>query len=91
MVAPRYSAGDMVFCRGHIYNDDGVPDVEAGALVARAGARGVVVRAGAARSRQNARIYLVKFERPDKTLGPVIACLEDELTGDPSDCLPGSG
>jgi nitrogen fixation protein NifZ len=88
MVAPRYKAGDLVFSRAEIYNEGGVPDAEAGALLARAGSRGIVVRAGAARRGQG-RIYLVKFEHPDKTLGPTIGCLEDELTQDPAECHPG--
>jgi nitrogen fixation protein NifZ len=89
MVAPRYTAGDLVFSRADIYNDGGVPDAEAGAVLARAGTRGIVIRAGAAPRRGQSRIYLVKFEHQDKTLGPTIGCLEDELTQDPAECHAG--
>jgi nitrogen fixation protein NifZ len=69
-----------------IYNDGGVPDVEGGALLARAGTRGIVVRAGGAQGRQKARIYLVRFEGADQLLGPPIGCLEEELTQNPAEC-----
>jgi nitrogen fixation protein NifZ len=90
MVAPRYTVGDLVFSRMDIYNDGGVPDAEDGALLARAGTRGIVVRAAGALRRQQARIYLVKFEAPDSMLGPTVGCLEEELTHDPSECRPGA-
>jgi hypothetical protein len=87
MVAPRFKVGELIFSRVDIYNDDGsVFDVEGGALLARAGTGGIVVRAGSARDGQ--RMYLVKFEGPDKTLGPTVACLEDELTKNHSESAP---
>jgi nitrogen fixation protein NifZ len=89
MVAPRYSVGDLVFSRTDIHNDGGVPDADDGALLARAGTRGIVVRVGPTRPRQDSRIYLVKFEGADNTLGPAVGCLEDELTEDPAECRPG--
>jgi nitrogen fixation protein NifZ len=87
MVAPRYKAGDVVLTRIDIYNDGGVPDADAGVLLARAGTRAVIVRVGVARRGQ--RMYLVRFEGLDKTLGPTVGCLEDELTQDPTDCESG--
>jgi nitrogen fixation protein NifZ len=90
MVAPRYTVGDLVFSLTDIYNDGGVPDAEGGALLARAGTRGIVVRTGGAPRRHQSRVYLVKFEGPDHTLGPTVGCLEEELTQDPSECRPGA-
>jgi hypothetical protein len=84
MVAPRFRLGDLIFTRVDIFNDDGsVLDAEGGALLARAGTGGVVVRVGGARNGQ--RMYLVKFAGPDERLGPTVACLEEELTKNASD------
>ncbi len=79
-----YEVGDLVFSRTDILNDGGVPDVPESGLLARAGARGVVVRAGSAEARPELRIYLVRFEGTDQVLGPPIGCLEEELTQDES-------
>lgn len=85
MVARRYGVGDVVLSRLDIHNDGGVPDVEEGGLVARTGARGIVVRASVTRDRERRPIYLVRFEGADGILGPPVGCLEDELTSDPPD------
>jgi nitrogen fixation protein NifZ len=79
-----YEIGDLVFSRTDIHNDGGVPDVDEAALLAAAGARGVVVRAGSAQARPGLRIYLVRFEGPDQVLGPPVGCLDEELTQDES-------
>jgi nitrogen fixation protein NifZ len=75
-----YEVGELVFSRVDIYNDGGVPDVEEAGLLAAAGTRGVVVRAGSARARPELRIYLVRFEGVDQILGPPVGCLDEELT-----------
>lgn len=77
-----YEIGDMVFSRTEIHNDGGIPDVDERALLASAGARGVVVKAGSAASQPEVRIYLVRFEGADKVLGPPVGCLEEDLTQD---------
>jgi nitrogen fixation protein NifZ len=82
MSARGYEIGDLVYSRIDIHNDGGVPDVDPSALLAGAGTRGVVVRAGAAQSHPEVRIYLVRFEGPDQVLGPPVGCLDDELTQD---------
>jgi nitrogen fixation protein NifZ len=79
-----YEVGDLVFSRLDICNDGGVPDVEEHAVIAAAGTRGVVVRTGSAQARPDVRIYLVRFEGPDKLLGPPVGCLDEELTQDES-------
>jgi nitrogen fixation protein NifZ len=84
-MAARYEVGDLVLCRTDIFNDGGVPDVEHGALLARAGTRGIVVRAPTVQSRHKQSIYLVRFEGADKILGSSIACLDEELTQDPAE------
>jgi nitrogen fixation protein NifZ len=77
-----YEVGDMVFSRTDLHNDGGIPNVEEHALLAAAGARGVVVRTGSAQSRPELRIYLVRFEGADQVLGPPVGCLDDDLTQD---------
>jgi nitrogen fixation protein NifZ len=90
MVARQYEVGDVVLSRTDIYNDGGAPDVDEGALVARAGTRGIVVRIGGVHSRTNTAILLVRFEGPDQLLRPPVGCLEEELTQDPAECRDGS-
>ena len=79
---PIYEVGDIVFTRVDIFNDGGIPDLAEEALVAPAGARGVVVRHGHAQMDDQQSIYLVCFTRNDSLadLGPPVGCLEDELT-----------
>jgi nitrogen fixation protein NifZ len=86
-----YQVGDLVFSRLDIHNDGGVPDVEEQAVLAAAGTRGVVVRTGSAQARPDVRIYLVRFEGPDKLLGPPVGCLDEELTQDESAVECGAG
>jgi nitrogen fixation protein NifZ len=74
--------GDLVFARLDLHNDGGVPEVDTHALLAAAGTRGVVVRTGSVQARPELRIYIVRFEGPDKVLGPPVGCLEEELTQD---------
>jgi len=87
MVSRRYKVGDLVFSRIDIYNDGGVPDAELGALLAVAGTRGIVIRAGRERGGTKATIYIVRFEGPDQLLGPPVGCLDEELTHDADDPL----
>lgn len=89
MPARRYEIGDLVFCRTDIFNDGGVPDAEDGALLAAAGTRGVVVRSPSARARPKAKVYLIRFEGSDQILGPPVACLDEEITQDKSECRGG--
>jgi nitrogen fixation protein NifZ len=79
-----FEVGDLVFCRTDITNDGGVPDAEEGAVIARSGTRGIVVRAGSPHPRDRRRIYLVRFEGHDQVLGPPVACLDEELAATPS-------
>jgi nitrogen fixation protein NifZ len=90
MVARRYEVGDLVLSRTDIYNDGGVPDAEEGALLARAGTRGIVVRAASTRADHKAGIYLVRFEGSHQLLGPPIGCLDEELTQNPDECHGGT-
>lgn len=88
--APMYDyfRGDMVFAAVDLYNDavdeEGnsiVPEAEPGALLAPAGARGMIVNVGHPEAAPEQVIYLVSFEEgPDKELGLPFGCLPEELT-----------
>jgi len=78
----QYDIGDLVFSREAIYNDGGIPEVDAEALLAAPGARGVVVKFGHLEADKQQEIYLVRFEGSDGTLGPPVGILPDELTQD---------
>jgi nitrogen fixation protein NifZ len=83
----KFDMGEMVFAATDLYNDelaeDGsslIPEVEPNALIAAAGARGVVVNVGHVADLPQQDIYLVRFESgPEKTLGLPVGCLPEEL------------
>jgi nitrogen fixation protein NifZ len=85
----RFAMGDMVFAAQDLFNEpieetgeSGIPGVAAGALMASAGTRGVVVNVGHAEAAPKLEIYLVRFESgPDGTLAEPIGCLVEELSG----------
>lgn len=76
---PSFAPGEMVHALDAIYNDGSLPDVEEGALLAAAGTRGVVVKAGHVEAAPDVEIFLVRFEGPDAVLGPPVGCFADEL------------
>lgn len=84
----KYDMGEMVFATADLFNDelaeDGtslIPDVAPNALLAPAGARGVVVNVGHVAELPQQDIYLVRFETGlDNSLGVPIGCMPDELT-----------
>jgi nitrogen fixation protein NifZ len=77
----HFQAGDLVFSRDDLFNDDGgIPDAAPGELLVPAGTRGMVVNAGHVEASPEIKIYLVRFEGADKELGPPVGCLVDELT-----------
>lgn len=86
----RYGMGDLVYAAVDLFNEpmeetgeSGIPGVEAGALLAAAGTRGVVVNVGHAEALPDEDIYLVRFETgADGNLGDPIGCLPEELTGE---------
>jgi nitrogen fixation protein NifZ len=85
----RFAMGEMVFAARDLFNEPDeetgescIPDVPAGALLASAGTRGVVVNVGHAEAAPKMEIYLVRFETgPDGTLADPIGCLAEELNG----------
>jgi nitrogen fixation protein NifZ len=85
----QFAMGDMVFAAQDLFNEpveetgeSGIPGVPAGALLAGAGTRGVVVNVGHAEAAPKQEIYLVRFESgTDGTLAEPIGCLGEELSG----------
>jgi len=71
--------GEIVYATEDIFNDGGVPDVEEGALLAPAGARGVIVKVGHVEAMEDIAIYIVRFQGADEVLGSPIGCLREEL------------
>jgi nitrogen fixation protein NifZ len=78
----QYEIGDMVYAAEDIFNDGGMPGVEAAeGLIAPARSRGVVVHFGVTELDASKSIYLVRFETgPDRFLGDPVGCLPEELT-----------
>ncbi|HTY99584.1 MAG TPA: nitrogen fixation protein NifZ [Rhodocyclaceae bacterium] len=74
-----FGLGDVVIARDALYNDGGIPDIDADALLAGPGSRGVVVKAGHVEAAPDQEIYLVRFEDANGVLGPPVGCLPEEL------------
>lgn len=74
--------GDVVYAARTLTNDGSHPGLEDGAVIAEAGARGVLINVGHLEENPNQEIYLVRFEgpEPDRVLGPPIGCWPEELT-----------
>ncbi len=82
MSREEFGVGDIVFSRIAIENDGCIPGIEADALIAAPGVRGVVVNFGHAELDEREEIYLVRFEDGAGDLGPPVGCLPEELTQD---------
>jgi nitrogen fixation protein NifZ len=71
--------GDLVLAAADIFNDGGIPDLPAEALIAEAGTRGVIVNIGHLAEDPERELYLVRFEGQDLVLGPPTGCWAEEL------------
>lgn len=71
--------GDIVHAATDLTNDGTHPAFGARAVLARAGARGVVVKTTHAAGEPRFELLLVRFEQPDGELGPSIGCWPSEL------------
>ena len=74
--------GDVVYAATTIHNDGGLPDVAEDALLAAAGARGVIVRKGHLEDDAARNVFVVRFEDGEKNLGPPIGCYAEELAAE---------
>lgn len=75
----QLNPGDMVFAAKDIFNDGGIPDMPKDALIAKAGARGVIVNVGHLEEDPDKELFLVRFEGEDLILGPPTGCWAEEL------------
>lgn len=71
--------GDVVYAAIDMYNDGGLEEVAEDALLAPAGARGVIVRKGHLEEDEGRSVFLVRFEDAEKNLGSPIGCFVEEL------------
>jgi len=81
-MSEQFELGDMVWSCIELRNDGSMPDMEADAVLVRAGARGVVVKVGRIQDHPEFEVYLVRFENTDGVLGPPVGCVTEELTQD---------
>ncbi|MGB5277955.1 MAG: nitrogen fixation protein NifZ [Gammaproteobacteria bacterium] len=75
--------GDMIFAATDVYNDGSMPDIDTNALIALAGARGVLVNTGHLEDDPDKKLILVRFEDENLDLGPAVACWPEELSAEP--------
>ncbi len=71
--------GDVVYAATGFYNDGSLDGVPENALLAPAGARGVIVRKGYLEDQPSRTVFLVRFEDADKCLGLPVGCWPEEL------------
>jgi nitrogen fixation protein NifZ len=71
--------GDAVFAAIDFYNDGGIPELPEDALLAKSGARGVIVRKGHLEENPERAVFLVRFEDAEKSLGAPVGCWAEEL------------
>lgn len=71
--------GDMVFAKTEIRNDGFVPGIDADAIIAAPGTRGVIINFGHFEDNPDEEVVLVKFEDAQGELGPAVGCWPEEL------------
>lgn len=71
--------GDVVYAAHTIVDDGSMPDSEEGAVLASAGARGVIVMKGHVEEDPGLTVFLVRFEDQDLNLGKPIGCWTEDL------------
>ena len=74
--------GDIIYANKDIYNDGSLPDTKSEEILAKKGARGVLVNTGHYEEFPDTTLYLVRFENEAKELGLAVTCLEDEIVID---------
>ena len=79
MSESEYNVGDVVYAVCEILNDGSLPDYPEDALIAKKGAKGVVINEGHFEDFPDKNLYLVRFEGDDQVLGPPIGVWPKEL------------
>ncbi|MDD5394344.1 MAG: nitrogen fixation protein NifZ [Thiothrix sp.] len=72
--------GDMVFAAADLFSDGEIPGYAEGALVVKAGTRGVLINTGHYEEYPDVEFYLVQFEDESGTLGLSLGCWAEELS-----------
>ncbi len=79
----NYQSGDIVYSTKAIYNDGSLPEMPDNELIAKEGARGVVINEGHFEEFPDELLYLVRFENDHEVLGPPVGVWPDEITQAP--------
>lgn len=84
MTVDDLDLGDVVYAAHSITNDGSMPDSLEGAILAKAGSRGVIVMKGHIEAEPQRLVFLVRFEDSNLTLGRPIGCWREDLAVAPS-------
>lgn len=76
--------GDIIYAATPIVNDGSLPQLERDALLANAGARGVLINIGHLEEDPERELFLVRFENTSGELGPPTGCWPEELCAVPT-------
>ena len=79
MKVEELDLGDVVYAAHAIIDDGSMPDSEENAILAEAGARGVIVMKGHVEEEPDRSVFLVRFEDKDLNLGRPIGCWTEDL------------
>jgi nitrogen fixation protein NifZ len=80
MKVEELDLGDVVYAAHAIIDDGSMPDSEENAILAEAGARGVIVMKGHIEENPSQLVFLVRFEDNQLNLGRPIGCWVEDLT-----------
>jgi nitrogen fixation protein NifZ len=83
MSIKQLQPGDMVFAVNQVKNDGSVPQLAEDAIIADAGARGVLINTGHLEENPDKLLFLVRFENKDAELGPPVVVWEEEISATP--------
>jgi nitrogen fixation protein NifZ len=72
--------GDVVYAAHAIVDDGSMPGSEEGEVLAKAGARGVIVMKGYLEDDSSRSVFLVRFEDDRQNLGRPVGCWKEDLT-----------
>lgn len=71
--------GDVVYAAHNIIDDGSMPGNQVGDILAKSGARGVIVMLGHVEEEPTKNVFLVRFEDEQLDLGRPIGCFAEDL------------
>lgn len=83
MTLKQLQPGDAVYAASHIINDGSIPSLDASAVIAKPGTRGVIINIGHLEEAQERELFLIRFEDAELNLGPPTGCWPEELSAEP--------